>query len=102
MTRTRVAPNGSSFWLRIPEKVVHPDFKISAKARRCCLTLASRVRGQPDRGLGLLRLRDPIPLPQRLRLLGATKRVERVGGDAGAVLGPIVIPSKNLVVSGES
>ena len=34
----------------------------------------------------LLKLREPVPLPQRLRLLGAAKRVERVGGDAGAVL----------------
>ena len=50
---------------------------------------------------GLLRLRDPIPLPQRLRLLGAAKRVERVGSDAGAVLGPGVVPSKGLVVGGE-
>jgi hypothetical protein len=40
-------------------------------------------------------------LPQRLRLLCAARRVERVGGDAGAVLGPGVIPSKNLVVHGE-
>ena len=27
-----------------------------------------------------LRLREPIPLPQRLRLLGAAKRIERFGG----------------------
>jgi hypothetical protein len=25
------APNGSSFWLRFPEKVAHPDFKKAAK-----------------------------------------------------------------------
>jgi hypothetical protein len=31
--------------------------------------------------------RDPIPLPQRLRVLCAAKRVKRGGGDAGAVLG---------------
>jgi hypothetical protein len=39
---------------------------------------------------------------QSLRLFCATKRVERVGGDAGTVLGPGVIPSKNLVMSSES
>src|SRR5215831_18738901 len=33
--RARVAPNGSSFLSRFPEKVVHPDFKIPGKARRC-------------------------------------------------------------------
>src|SRR5262249_36819586 len=101
MTRAQAAPNGSSFPSRFPEKVSTPDFKIPAKARRCCLTLASRVRGQPARGLGLVRLRDPIPLPQRLRLLCAAKRVERVGSDAGAILGPGVIPSENLFVCGE-
>src|SRR5262245_25825923 len=42
------APNGPPFWSRFPEKVTHPDFKKSAKDRRCCFTLASRVRGQPD------------------------------------------------------
>src|SRR5215831_18478549 len=47
-------------------------------------------------------LRDPIPLPQRLRLLRAAKRVERVGSDAGAVLGPGVVPSQHLVVSSQS
>src|SRR5262245_13172871 len=36
-----------------------------------------------------------------MRLLGAAKRVERVGSDACAVLGPGVVPSQNLVVSGE-
>jgi hypothetical protein len=35
--------------------------------------------------LGVLRPRDPILLPQRLRLISAAKGVERVGGDAGAV-----------------
>src|SRR5215467_413869 len=35
--RARVAPNGSSFLSRFPEKVVHPDFKIPGNARRCCL-----------------------------------------------------------------
>jgi hypothetical protein len=39
-------------------------------------------------GLGLLRPREPILLPQRLRLLCAAKRVERVSSDAGAVFGP--------------
>src|SRR5262245_34268626 len=98
MTRAQAAPNGSSFPSRFPEKVSTPDFKI---ARRCCLTLASRVRGHPARGLGLVRLRDPIPLPQPLRLLCAAKRVERVSGDAGAVLCPRVVSSTNLVVCGK-
>ena len=50
----------------------------------------------------VLRGRDPIPLPQRLRLLGAAKRVERVGSDAGAVLGPGVVQAKKLGVGSES
>ena len=50
----------------------------------------------------VLRGRDPIPLPQRLRLLCAAKRVERVGSDAGAVLGPGVVQAKQLGVSSES
>ena len=44
----------------------------------------------------VLRERDAILLPQRLRLLGAAKRVERVGGDARTFLGPGVVPSKKL------
>jgi hypothetical protein len=32
--------------------------------------------------------RDSIPLPHRFRLLCAAKHVERVGGDAGAILRP--------------
>jgi hypothetical protein len=35
----------------------------------------------------VLRTRDPIPLPQRLASSEA-KRVERIGSDTGAVLGP--------------
>src|SRR5262249_12946433 len=101
MTRAQAAPNGSSFPSRFPEKVSTPDFKIPAKARRCCLTLASRVRGQPARGLGLVRLRDPIPLPQPLRLLCAAKRFERVGGHAGAVLGPRVVASRDHIEIGQ-
>ena len=50
----------------------------------------------------VLRGRDPIPLPQRLRLLCTAKRVERVGSDAGAVLGPGVVQAKQLGVSSES
>jgi hypothetical protein len=46
--------------------------------------------------------RDPISLPQRLRLVRAVKRIERVGSDAGAILGPRVVSSKNLIVSSES
>jgi hypothetical protein len=62
------------------------------------------VCGLPDigsRGLRLIRTRDPIPLSQRLRLLSAAKRVERVSSDAGAVLGEGVITSESLVVCGE-
>jgi hypothetical protein len=47
-------------------------------------------------------LREAVLFPQRLRPLGAAKCVERVGSDAGAFLGPGVIPSKSLVVGGES
>ena len=39
----------------------------------------------------------PRTAPQRV--LGAAKRVEGVGNDAGAVLGPRVVRSKSLVVS---
>jgi hypothetical protein len=42
--------------------------------------------------------RERIPLSQCFRLLCAAKRVERVGSDAGTVLGPGMTPSKNLVV----
>ena len=62
------------------------------------------MRGQRDRGssgFGLLRLCDPVPLPQRLRLLCAAKRVERIGGDAGAVLGPGMIFTKNFAMRSE-
>jgi hypothetical protein len=53
-------------------------------------------------GTRLLRRREPIPRPQRLRLLGAAKRVECIGGGAGAVSGPSVVPSKHLLVTSES
>src|SRR5262249_58778071 len=52
--------------------------------------------------LRVLRTREPISLPQHRRLLCAAKRVERVGGDAGAILGPGMVASENLVVSSES
>jgi hypothetical protein len=45
---------------------------------------------------------DPIPLPQRLHLLCAAKHVERIGSDAGAVLGQIVVSSECDVVCAES
>ena len=41
----------------------------------------------------VLRERDAILLPQRLRLIGAAKRV---GSDARTFLGPGVVPSKKL------
>jgi hypothetical protein len=46
------------------------------------------------------RTRDPIPLPQRLRLLCAAKRVGRVGSDAALSLvqewfGPILVVSSH-------
>jgi hypothetical protein len=53
-------------------------------------------------GLRLVGLRDPIPLPQRLRLLCATKRVERVGSDKGAVLCRTVVWPQNLIIMGKS
>jgi len=82
------ASNEPPFSPSIAKKVGHLDLEKSAKAPVVGLTFASGVRGQPDRGsrrLRVLRTRDPI---QRLRLLGAAKRVERVGSDAGVVLGP--------------
>ena len=82
------ASNEPPFSPSIAKKVGHLDLEKSAKAPVVGLTFASGVRGQPDRGsrrLRVLRTRDPI---QRLHLLGAAKRVERVGSDAGVVLGP--------------
>src|SRR5215471_7711600 len=72
--RARVAPNGSSFLSRFPEKVVHPDFKIPGNARRCCLILASRVvRGEPG----------PPPATQRSRWTRSARWVAwRVAGEA--------------------
>ena len=46
----------------------------------------------------VLRERDAILLPQRLRLIGAAKRV---GSDARTFLGPGVVPSKKFVVGGQ-
>jgi len=43
--------------------------------------------------------RDAIRLPQRLRLLCTAKRIERVGSDAGAALGPGVVSSQCLRLS---
>lgn len=54
------------------------------------------------RSLGFLSPRQPIPLPQRLRLLCAAKRVERVGSDAGAILGLCLSWSEELAVIRES
>ena len=48
--------------------------------------------------LGLLRLGEPIFFPQRLRLLRAAKRIERVGSDAGAVLSPCVVPARGRLL----
>jgi hypothetical protein len=66
--------------------------------------ISKQVRGQSDRaswGLRVVRTRNPIPLPQRLRLLGAAKRIERSDTDARAVLGPSVVSSEDLVRGGE-
>jgi hypothetical protein len=38
---------------------------------------------------------------QGLRLVGAAKRIERVGSDAGGHLCRSVVPSENFVVCGE-
>src|SRR5262249_50943250 len=51
-------------------------FAVDFQKRSAIPDFASRVRGQRDRGssgFGLLRPRDPIPLPQRLRFLCAAK-----------------------------
>jgi hypothetical protein len=44
--RTGRASNEPPFRARFSEKIGHPDFKKAGKARRCCLTLASRVRSR--------------------------------------------------------
>jgi hypothetical protein len=49
-------------------------------------------------GHQVIRTRDPVLLPHRLRVLSAAKRVEGVGSDAGAVLGPGVVQAKHLGV----
>src|SRR5215469_13097460 len=77
--RARVAPNGSSFLSRFPEKVVHPDFKIPGNARRCCLILASRVvRGEPG---------PPRNSEKPLDSFGTVGRLEGSGG------GPMSAPA---------
>jgi hypothetical protein len=121
MTPARATQNGSFFRPRFPEKVGHPTSKKALKPRRCCLTFAFVVRPyrlrphnclalwssaglikEASEDLGFSGPARPIPLPQRLRLVGAAKHVECGGSEAGAILGPGVIPSKNLVVCGES
>ena len=51
----------------------------------------SRVFGVPN-------FSQPILLSQCLRLLGAAKRVKRVGSDAGARLGPSVVPASRCLM----
>src|SRR5262249_34027706 len=82
---------GFDFW-KVPPT---PTSKKPLKLAVVGLTFASRVRSR------LIRTRHPIPLPQPLRLVCAAKRVEGVGGDAGAGLGQRVILSKSLVVCGK-
>src|ERR1700722_13920151 len=48
-------------------------------------------------GLGL----DAIALAQRLCLLGTTERRERIGSDAGGVLGPGMLATECLLVAGK-
>ena len=64
--------------LIIPDDLVTPD------------DLARVVDGRCNCSAG--------PLPQGIRLLCAAKRVERIGSDAGAVLGQIVVSSDCDVV----
>src|SRR6516164_5421965 len=52
-------------------------------------------------GLRLLSLGDPILLPQHLCFLRAAKRIERVGSDAGAVLGPRVVQARSRLMGRE-
>jgi hypothetical protein len=52
-------------------------------------------------GLVFVRTHYTIPLAQRLRLLCAAKRVERVGGYAGAVLGPGLVEAGGRLVDRE-
>ena len=75
---------------------------LSTSGRARAVAKFARELNEPLGRLGQLGLREPIPLPQRLCLLCAPKRIERVGSDAGAVLGPRVIASKNFVMSSES
>ena len=79
-----------------------PNYQRSPRTCTCGSRRFARELNEVSGGFGLLSLREPILLPQRLRLLGAAKRIERVGSDAGAVLGPRVIASKNFVMGSES
>ena len=63
--------------------------------------LRAQAHATGSRGVFALNSPKSIPLPQLLRLLCASKRVERIGGDAGAVFGPGVMASKKLFVGGE-
>ena len=59
----------------------------SERSTRC--EVASNLKGTSQAPWSIL-------LPQRLSVLRAAKRVERVGGDAGAILGPRVVPPEEL------
>ena len=59
----------------------------------------ARVAIDPERSFSFAI--DPVFLALCLRLLGTTERIQRIGDDAGRVLGPGVISSERLVVGRE-
>jgi hypothetical protein len=74
--------------------VTYPVAVISLASHSSIPILVQMISSRP-RPLG----RDPVFLPQRSGLLAAAKRVEGVGSDAGAGLGPRVLLAKSIMVS---
>jgi hypothetical protein len=75
---------------------------IGERVKRRNPTERTVVRTTGSWSILLLNRRDPIPLPQRFRLLRAAKRIERVGCDPGAGLRQRVVWPKSLVMVGKS
>ena len=73
-----------------------PNYQRSPWTCTCGSRRFARKLNEVSGGFGFLRLSDRILLPQSFRLIGATKRVERIGSDTSAVLGPGVVPCRGL------
>jgi hypothetical protein len=91
---TQIAP----FWRgrhveRLPSGVSLRSCQVEGRTRRNLAT-----RQFYCHSVGTVSPGDPIAFPQRCGLVGATKRFERVGGDAGAVFGPGVVGAESFVV----